>query len=181
MTDIFEKNKKLLEQYLRASLKHLKRIEFAKREIKKLNIYKQEELFIMASDQIIYRFGQLQDQMAKKIFPSILKILGEDENSFIDIFDKLEKMNFLDIEFNEWQDLRDKRNNIHEYEELSISDLKDKLDVIVDKYVNHLEKVFIHLFGKIMTEKHLSSIIDEDMKNLYNNIKENMKDKQNEI
>ncbi len=164
MTNQFETEQKILKQYLKASLKHLERIEFAKSEIKKLTMDSENEnIFVTFSDQIIYRFGQLQDQMAKKIFPNLLKILGENESSFIDIFNKLEKLDFLNIEFVKWQELRDERNNIHEYEELEINEIRDRLDVIIDDYIQILENLFIYLFEKMIINKHLSNIIDEKM------------------
>ena len=67
-------------------------------------------------DQMIYRFSKLQDTMGDKLFPGLLKILGENVKpiSFIDRLNRLEELGLLQAE--EWMQLRRSRNEIaHEY------------------------------------------------------------------
>ncbi len=72
---------------------------------------------ISHTDQLIYRFSQLQDTIGNKLFPLILQGLGEYEQRlpFIDVLNKLEKL--LVIESSEqWLSLRETRNLVtHEY------------------------------------------------------------------
>ncbi|RLD78914.1 MAG: toxin-antitoxin system antitoxin subunit [Bacteroidetes bacterium] len=72
---------------------------------------------VSLTDQLIYRFSKLQDTMGNKLFRLILEGLEEDISSmpFIDILNKLEKLNLLD-DHSEWLVLRETRNQVaHEY------------------------------------------------------------------
>jgi hypothetical protein len=72
---------------------------------------------ISLTDQLIYRFSKLQDTMGNKLFRLILEGLEEDIASlpFIDILNKLEKLNLLE-DHAEWLVLRETRNQVaHEY------------------------------------------------------------------
>lgn len=68
-------------------------------------------------DLIIFKFSKLQDDIGNKIFPTYLKVIGEDveSKSFIDIANRLEKLRIIeDAEF--WMKLKKTRNAvIHEY------------------------------------------------------------------
>ena len=68
-------------------------------------------------DQLIYRFSKLQDAMGNKLFRQILEGLGEETHNipFIDILNKLEKLNILPDK-DQWLALRELRNEVtHEY------------------------------------------------------------------
>ena len=72
---------------------------------------------ISHTDQLIYRFSQLQDTIGGKLFPLILRGLGEyDQNMpFIDILNRLEKISVIDSA-EHWLILRETRNLVtHEY------------------------------------------------------------------
>ncbi len=72
---------------------------------------------ISRTDQLIYRFSQLQDTIGDKLFPLILEGLGEYVPSmpFIDILNKLEKLSIL-ASAEQWLNLREIRNLVtHEY------------------------------------------------------------------
>lgn len=72
---------------------------------------------ISLSDQMIYRFSQLQDTIGSKLFPILLLGLGEDISNmpFIDILNKLEKLSIIDSA-EKWFALREIRNLVsHEY------------------------------------------------------------------
>jgi hypothetical protein len=68
-------------------------------------------------DQLIYRFSKLQDSMGARLFKQLLESLEEDTSAlpFIDVINKLEKLNLLD-DAKEWIALRQTRNTVtHEY------------------------------------------------------------------
>lgn len=72
---------------------------------------------VSLSDQMIYRFSQLQDTIDSKLFPLLLLGLGEDISNkpFIDILNKLEKLSIID-NAEKWLSLREIRNLVtHEY------------------------------------------------------------------
>lgn len=78
-------------------------------------------------DQLIYRFSKLQDSMGSRLFKQLLEALEEDISGlpFIDILNKMEKLNLLDRSL-DWIVLRQTRNTVsHEYPFLKIFRLKN--------------------------------------------------------
>jgi hypothetical protein len=74
---------------------------------------------ISHTDQLIYRFSQLQDTLGGKLFPMIIRGLGENEEHlpFIDILNRLEKLEIIEST-DRWLSLREVRNQVtHEYPE----------------------------------------------------------------
>lgn len=71
-------------------------------------------------DQFLYRFARLQDAVGEKLFPAILLFLREDKirsKSFIDILNRLEKLEILDSK-EDWFELRKIRNDLsHNYDD----------------------------------------------------------------
>lgn len=68
-------------------------------------------------DQFAYRFTRMQDDMGAKLFPAILRALGEDvaSMSVIDRLHRLEQLGWLNSS-EEWFDLRRIRNEFsHDY------------------------------------------------------------------
>lgn len=68
-------------------------------------------------DQLIYRFSKLQDSMGSRLFKQLLELLEEDISGlpFIDILNRMEKLNLLD-DAKDWMTLRQTRNTVsHEY------------------------------------------------------------------
>ena len=145
--------KQKVQDNLKESYIHLKRLESAYHEIEKsyqFPISKDNfkaivnDITLMAfSDQVIYRFSKLQDTMGAKLFKSILLSQGENvDKPFLDILNQLEKIDIIKVD--EWFEIRDLRNEIaHNYddnEELALnilntiyklkSDLKKTLDTI---------------------------------------------------
>jgi hypothetical protein len=95
-------------------------------------------------DQFLFRFAKLQDSMGRKLFKNILLYLGEDvsEEPFIDILNRLEKINLLSSA-NFWRELRNDRNELaHNYEDNpeemseSINRLYEKKDKLIEIYYN---------------------------------------------
>lgn len=112
-----------LEQTLEVCDIHLERLEFATRElsprfpltVNTLLTLSGTEIAIL--DQMVFRFGKLQDTMGSKLFVQILEFLGEDYRSrpFLDVLARLEKLELLG-DSNEWMRFREIRNDlVHEY------------------------------------------------------------------
>lgn len=114
-----------LKKYFNECDKHLQRIEEAYADIKdsvpltveKYQILSKDE--VQDIDQYLYRFSKLQDTLGQKIFKLVLDIYEPTPEviPFIDMLNKLEKLNFLD-NTKEWIHLRDVRNKIaHQYDD----------------------------------------------------------------
>ena len=119
--------KQKVQENLKESNKHLKRLDDAFTELKKsytfpLDVKSYQKIVddlqnLAFSDQIIYRFSKLQDSMGAKLFKSILLYQGENTNKpFLDILNQLEKMEIISVD--EWFEIRDLRNEIaQDYDE----------------------------------------------------------------
>jgi len=70
-------------------------------------------------DQVLFRFGKLQDTMGQRIFPAILQVMLEwqDAESFLDRLNRLERLQIIPSAKN-WNTFRELRNLLrHEYPE----------------------------------------------------------------
>jgi len=106
---------------------------------------------ISHSDQLIYRFSQLQDTIGNKLFPMILQGIGEYAQNmpFIDRLNRLEKLSIID-DAEKWLNLREIRNLVtHEYpdneEELidglnELYQLSEYLSSTLDNLLDYVEK-----------------------------------------
>ncbi len=139
-----------IDKYFKECDKHIQRIQEAYSDIKDIlpmdsrtytNLTKDQ---VQDVDQYLFRFSKLQDTMGDKLFKLILEYYEEDIESltFIDILNRLEKLNFLK-DSKEWINLRKTRNDIsHQYddepEEMSqaINNIFSKKDTIIDIYLN---------------------------------------------
>lgn len=117
-----ELNDRLIQTFDTCAL-HLKRMTFAKSKVGEFipltrdNYYRMDEETIGFLDQYIFRFSKLQDSMGSRLFPLTLEALAEPvaDMAFIDILNRLEKLEILDSAFS-WVQLRNIRNDIaHEY------------------------------------------------------------------
>lgn len=117
-----ELNEKLTETLAICDLHH-QRMMFAWGNIKKyfplteLKYSQITPIELALLDQLIYRFSKLQDSMGARLFKQLLQALEEDITGlpFIDILNKLEKLNLLD-DAKDWIALRQTRNAVsHEY------------------------------------------------------------------
>lgn len=93
-------------------------------------------------DQYLFRFAKLQDAIGKRFFKVIFVSLEEDieDISFIDLLNRLEKLNVLDSA-EQWLELRKIRNVLsHTYEDepeemsIAINDIFDKKEAIEKIY-----------------------------------------------
>ena len=72
---------------------------------------------IRTLDQLIFRFGKLQDAIGTRLLPALLQLLQEwqENEAFLDKLNRAEKLGLLDS-VEQWQRLRELRNQItHEY------------------------------------------------------------------
>jgi len=138
-----------LQKYFKECDKHLQRIEEAYSDIKtilpltvqKYKILSKDE--VQDIDQYLYRFLKLQDTLGQKIFKLVLDIYEPSNEAlpFLDILNKLEKLNFLESA-KEWMNLREKRNNIaHQYDDepyemtQAINDILNQKDILKSVYM----------------------------------------------
>lgn len=114
---------KTLEDALKIADIHADRLEWAANALSSyfpITASKLENLSyddIMKLELYTSRFARLQDQLGRKVFPLLLKSLGDFDESmnFRDILAKLEKLHIVESA-EEWHDLRETRNDIsHEY------------------------------------------------------------------
>jgi hypothetical protein len=78
-------------------------------------------------DSFIFRFIKIQDLIGEKFFKEVLAYLGEYKRSmsFIDILDRLEKLELID-NADKWSNFRELRNSLsHEYPANEIEIIKD--------------------------------------------------------
>ena len=143
-----------LKKYFNECDKHLQRIEEAYEDIKdsipltvqKYQILSKDE--VQDIDQYLYRFSKLQDTLGQKVFKLVLNIYEPSEESipFLDLLNKLEKLNFLE-NTKEWINLRDKRNKIaHQYDDepyemtQAINDILNQKDILKSVYIKFKHK-----------------------------------------
>ena len=84
-------------------------------------------------DQFLFRFSKLQDSIGEKLFKTILLYLEEkvENKPFIDILNRLEKLELLD-DVAVWKELRDDRNELaHNYD-----DDPDETSEVINKLYN---------------------------------------------
>lgn len=101
---------------------HISRADKAAEEISRIQL--DVQIFddfeaVKTIDTFIYRFSKIQDYMGEKLFPFVLNMLGEYKYSmsFMDILNKLERMEFIQS-VQQWMDFREIRNVLtHEYPE----------------------------------------------------------------
>ena len=143
-----------LKKYFNECDKHLQRIEEAYTDIKDsipLTVEKYKTLSkdeVQDIDQYLYRFSKLQDTLGQKIFKLILNIYEPSDESipFLDLLNKLEKLDFLD-NTKEWINLLDKRNKIaHQYDDepyemtQAINDILIQKDILKSVYMKIKQK-----------------------------------------
>ena len=126
---------------------HLDRLKKASDEIKEkelvenLNIDDFETVKVI--DTFIYRFLKLQDFMGQKLFRRFLMVIGDfyEDMSFIDILDKLEKLNII-TSSDDWIRIRKLRNKLtYEYPD-EIEEMKNEILMAIE---------MIHLFEETLS------------------------------
>jgi hypothetical protein len=131
----------MLEETLEIIDINIKRAESDYKEIKSWNAlmpqFFDDDNKRRVIDSFIFRFIKIQDLMGEKLFKEVLASLGEYKRnmSFIDILDKMEKLEIIDSA-DKWNDYRELRNGLsHEYplnEEEIVKDIKLAATVFED-------------------------------------------------
>lgn len=129
-----------IEKIFKECDKHLQRINEAHGDMSAfmpLTATKYENLSkddVQAIDQYLFRFAKLQDSMGEKLFKLLVGRFEQNAEKlpFLDVIKKIEKYIDMDI-VNEWQDLRNIRNQLaHEYEDDAI-DMANSINLIYAK------------------------------------------------
>lgn len=108
---------------------------------------------IRVTDQVVFRFGRLQDAIGTRLLPAMLQLMQEwqDEAPFVDKLNRAEKLGLIPSAF-QWQELREIRNQTaHEYPaqpELVLANLRnlmlqvpvlemahDQLQVVTQRFI----------------------------------------------
>lgn len=102
---------------------HVHRLQYVSERVRTLfpltehSLQELSEEQVGAIDQLLYRFGKLQDALGIRLYPSMLRLGQEwrDEDTFLDKLYRLEKLGVLESAAR-WIALRDIRNRLtHEY------------------------------------------------------------------
>jgi hypothetical protein len=147
----------MLNQYLEVANIHIKRADNAIKTIC-LSDFSVEsfenENSVLAIDSFIFRYLKLQDHLGSKLFPEVLKKVGEysDSMPLIDVLDKLEKISLIPSS-EKWMNYRDIRNQItHEYSNNKLNMLDNTKQAM--SYFNEI-KTIIEKLEKYIKDKKL--------------------------
>lgn len=147
-------NRLKLEKYFKECDKHVLRIGESYEDLKECmplsadSYAKLDKKYVQAIDQYLFRFSKLQDTIGNKVFKTIMSIYEDNiqEIPFIDLLNKLEKMEFL-TSSKEWTNLRQMRNDIsHQYEDEPESMSKSINIIVAHKDV--LIRIYIKIKNK---------------------------------
>lgn len=119
------KDQRILNDYIKVADMHATRLKEALSQAQSMQsslipslLPKLSSTQVAFLDMLNLRFRKLQDLIGSKIFPITLDSLGEDALTFIDKLNKLERLGFLEKQYNTdwWMSLREIRNQLsHDY------------------------------------------------------------------
>lgn len=153
-----------LEKILNECDKHLLRVNSAHRHMTSftpltkqgyLNLTEQN---ITDIDQFLYRFGKLQDAVGEKLFPAILMFLHEENirsKSFIDILNRLEKLEILDSK-EAWFELRKIRNDLSHHYDDNPAEMASAINYVYEKKET-LESIYLKVKQFYMTKTEINA------------------------
>jgi hypothetical protein len=116
-------NRERLRLAIAESQGHLERLTYAAlatSELFPMSVDRYQRLSapeITLLDQMLFRFGKLQDSIGQRLFPAILRAGQEwsEQETFLDKLNRLEKLGAIPSA-TEWVELRELRNSaMHEY------------------------------------------------------------------
>jgi len=128
----------MLISMIETAFLHLKRANILLEQIKKYSLddsINEDDEKIKTIDAFIFRYTKLQDFVGDKLFKRLLASVGEYKSnmSFIDVLDKLEKLEIISNSDN-WINIRQLRNQLtHEYPD-NISDIIDGIKLAIDYF-----------------------------------------------
>ena len=141
--------------------KHIIRIQSASTKMRSIMPLDKDKYLSLSDDEVesidqfLFRFSKLQDSVGEKLFRTILLYLEEkiENKSFLDILNRLEKLELLE-DANVWRELREDRNNLaHNYdddpEETSevINKLYYKKEILINIY-EHIKQFYKNKNGR---------------------------------
>ena len=100
--------------------------------LERLSVYDKDYESMKTVDAFVLNFIKLQDHLGQRVFKGFLNAIGEykDYMSFIDILDKLEKLNII-ASSDEWLELRKLRNRMtHEYLN-EVEKIKQEIEIAI--------------------------------------------------
>ena len=114
------------------------------------------ELQVRVCDQLVFRFGLLQDAMGTRLLPAFLQLTQEwrDTEAFIDKLNRAEKLGMIPAA-EQWQELRELRNqSAHEYPgqpELLIANLRRLVESVplLEQALGHLQQYASQRTGQV--------------------------------
>ena len=117
------------------------------------------EAQVRITDQLVFRFGRLQDAMGTRLLPAMLQLTQEwvDNEAFIDKLNRAEKIGLIPST-EQWQMLREYRNQTaHEYPsrpELVIANLKQLVASVplLEKILSQLQQQAQQRIGTFKAE-----------------------------
>ena len=106
---------------------------------------------VRVCDQLVFRFGRLQDAMGTRLLPALLQLTQEwrETEAFIDKLNRAEKLGMIPAA-EQWQKLRELRNqSAHEYPgqpELLIANLRRLVESVplLEQAFGHLQQYASH-------------------------------------
>jgi len=149
-------------------VQHAHRLEYAIEHVRMLfpltenRLQGLSEEQVGSLDQLLYRFGKLQDAIGTRLYPSMLRLGQEwrDEETFLDKLHRLEKLGALESA-TQWVALRDIRNRLtHEYPD------NPRLRAVVLNGTWESLPVLLKMFerGRAYADSHFGSLIDQAKK-----------------
>ena len=146
----------MIKDAIRIAEIHLERLSQSAKEIEGIGNLEELDLKdfedVKTIDTFVFRFMKLQDYMGNRLFKAFLIEIGDytDDMSFIDVLDKLEKLEIINS-VEDWLKLRKLRNKLaHEY--------PDELDEILEdirealKWLPELKDTYSKIKNYLLTK-----------------------------
>ncbi len=151
----------MIKDALRITKIHLSRLEMAAEEIENLkdidDVDFEDFENIKLIDTFVFRFMKLQDYMGNKLFKAFLITVGDyqDNMSFVDILDKLEKLEIIDSS-ESWVKIRKLRNKLaHEYPD-ELDEIKEDIKEAL-RQINLLRQTYNSINNYLFERKLIES------------------------
>jgi hypothetical protein len=158
-------NSDSLDRFFNLATKHFYRMNKASQKIQGIFVCSDDE-YDDQVDILTSRFQALQSVMAEKLIPTSLELLGENgfEIPFREMIDRAIKLDIVNVEFEEWDAIRNERNKIShgDYDELTKEEQKVIIKHFQSDEVKSINEIFLHLAGYILESNYLSPHISTE-------------------
>ncbi len=107
-------------------------------------------------DQYLFRFSKLQDTIGKRLFKALFLSLEEDFDGlpFIDLLNRLEKLNILESK-EQWLELRRIRNTLSHTYDNEPQEMSIAINAIFTK-----KQIIEKIYSQLIDYKNLNSLMD---------------------